>query len=113
MTTEFSMLSERPVGSSDLLASTVEPVENFGKFNLPMNTRELVWQLSNGTPCEVPRFWLNAAMLAVEQCFSNVHIKVEADRKIAQLTPERADLNDFGRRVLANAALTDPAGRKE
>ena len=55
-----------PVGSSVLLASTVEPGENFGRFNLPMNTRELVWQLSNGTPCEVPRFWLNAAMQAIE-----------------------------------------------
>ena len=90
------------VSSMRLLASTVEPGENFGRFNLPMNTRELVWQLSNGTPCEVPRFWLNAAMQAVEQCFGNADIKVEADRKIAQLTPNRADLNDYGRRVLAN-----------
>lgn len=87
-----------------VLASTVEPGENFGRFNLPMNTRELVWQLSNGTPCEVPRNWLNTAMQAIEQCFSNADIKVEADRKIAQLTPNRADLNDYGRRVLANVS---------
>lgn len=90
------------VSSMRLLASTVEPGENFGRFNLPMTTRELVWQLSNGTPCEVPRFWLNAAMQAIEQCFSNADIKVEANTKIAQLTPNRADLNDYGRRVMAN-----------
>jgi hypothetical protein len=91
-----------------LLASTVETGENFGRFNLPMSTRELVWQLSNGTPCEVPRFWLNAAMQAIEQCFGNADIKVEADTKIAQLTPNRADLNDYGRRVLANDETQRP-----
>lgn len=90
------------VGSSALLASTVEPGENFGRFNLPMSTRELVWQLSNGTPCEVPRFWINEAMQAIMQCFGNADIKVQADSKIAQLTPNRADLNDYGWRVLAN-----------
>lgn len=101
------------VSSMRLLASTVEPGENFGRFNLPMNTRELVWQLSNGTPCEVPRFWLNAAMQAIEQCFGNADIKVEADRKIAQLTPNRADLNDYGRRVLANIEVCESAGREK
>lgn len=97
-----------------LLASTVEPGENFGRFNLPMSTRELVRQISNGSPCEVPRFWLNAAMQAIEQCFGNVDINVETDTKIAQLTPNRADLNDYGRRVLANpssATLSEAANQ--
>jgi len=101
-----------PVGRSAWLASTVEPGENFGRFNLPMSARELVWQLSNGTPCEVPRFWLNAALRAIEQCFGNADIKVEADCKIAQLTPNRADLNDYGRRVLANTQAQPRAGRQ-
>lgn len=100
--------SRRLVGSSALLASTVEPGEHFGRFNLPMSTRELVWQLSNGTPCEVPRFWINAAMQAIMQCFGNADIKVEVDSKIAQLTPNRADLNDYGRRVMANDGTQRP-----
>ena len=91
------------VSSMRLLASTVEPGENFGRFNLPMSIRELVWQLSNGTPCEVSRSWLNAAQQAIGRCFGNADIHVEADTKIAQLTPNRADINDYGRRVLANA----------
>ena len=40
-------------------------------------------------------------MQAIEQCFGEANIKEEADREIAQLTPNRADLNDYGRRVLA------------
>ena len=101
------------VRCSAWLASTVEPGENFGRFNLPMTTRELVWQLSNGTPCEVPRFWLSAAMVAMSKCFGNADIKVESDSKIAQLTPARAELNDYGRRVLANdpSSATRPARR--
>lgn len=100
------------VSSMRLLASTVEPGESFGRFNLPMTTRELVWQLSNGTPCEVPRFWLNAAMQAIEQCFGNADIQVETDRNIAQFTPNRADLNDYGRRVLANDQAQAPRQEK-
>lgn len=69
-----------PVGRSAQLASTVEPGENFGRFNLPMSTRELVVQIADGKPCEVPRFWLNTAMQAIEQCFGEANIKEEADR---------------------------------
>jgi hypothetical protein len=95
------------------LASTVERGESFGRFKLPMTTRELVWQLSNGTPCEIPRQWLTAATTAVSLCFGNADIKVEADRKIAQLTPNRADLNEYGRRVLANDKALPEGGANQ
>jgi hypothetical protein len=99
--------AEGGVRCSAWLASTGEPGKNFGRFNLPLTTRELVWQLSNGTPCEVPRVWLSAAMAAMARCFGNADIKVESDSKIAQLTPARAELNDYGLRMLANVELSD------
>lgn len=84
------------------LASTTEPGPAFGRFNLPMSTRELVFQLANDVPCQIPRAWLPTAMQTCDVAFVSAEIKVEADRKIAQLTPVRCALSDRGRALLAN-----------
>ena len=84
------------------LTSTTEPGESFGRFNLPMNMKEMIFQLSSGTPCEIPRFWLPRAMEGIQLYLSNADIEVNACIKIAQLTPHRAELSDHGRKLLAS-----------
>jgi len=93
-------LGERKVGRSIRLLSTSDPGENFGRFNLPMTRRELVFQLSQGTPCEVPRPWLSHCLMCIEKCFSYADVKTEMDTKIIQFTPVRCVLNDCGRALI-------------
>lgn len=85
---------------STRLLSTSVAGENFGRFNLPMTRRELVFQLSQGNPCEVPRRWLHAALECLDKCFDYADVKSEMDSKIVQLTPVRCVLNETGRTLI-------------
>lgn len=100
MNEEIEQKEGKEAKAESALISTTQSGEGLGRFALPMNATELVMQLSNGVPCEVPRFWLKAALTIVDHCFSNADISVEADAKIAQLTPHRCELSEFGRRQL-------------
>ena len=99
----------RAVGSDAVLASTVEPGENFGKFAIPADSRECLQHLLNGTPIEIPRFFYTVLLRRIEAYFADAIIDTKLDSKIAQLTPISCRLNEAGRRVLANdKALAQP-----
>jgi hypothetical protein len=85
------------------LISTLESGEGFGKCYLPMGTKELLVQLTAGVPCEIPRKWLGKALDLCNTYCSFADIKVEADEKIAQLTPVRLELNERGRALIASS----------
>jgi hypothetical protein len=92
--------NERLRTAYDELESTTQPGKNFGAFNLPMSRKELLWQLVNGTPCEIPSICLGSVMEQIQAWTIKANIKVEADKKIAQLTPIDVVLNDIGRLLL-------------
>ena len=66
-----------------------------------MSILPLLIQLSNGTPCEIPAEWLCLAMQRINECFDYADINVLSDGKIAQLSPNRTELNEFGRWLLS------------
>ena len=92
----------RALSASVLFASTVEPGDGLGEFNLPLTTTELVWQLSNGVPCEIPTKRLPISMHVMEQCFANADCAFKVGKRFTQITPRSTELSEAGRRVLAN-----------
>ncbi len=90
-----------------VLDDTVQEGPGFAKFHLPMNAREMLWQLAKGNPCQIPRIALDPALRVINRCFDDGRIKVEADAKIAQISPDNGSelkLNATGRSRVGVAA---------
>jgi len=96
-------MTSEPLPPSALFASTVAPGEGLGAFNLPLTTTELVWQLSNGVPCEIPTSRLPISMRMLEHCCSNADCDFKVGKQFTQITPRSVELSEAGKRVLANA----------
>jgi hypothetical protein len=91
----------KPLESEGSLVSTVEPGEGLGRFALPLDARECMHHLINGTPIEIPRSFYPVLMHRIETYFGEAIIDTKLDTKIAQLTPISCRLNETGQRVLS------------
>lgn len=94
------MTIEQQFHGGVVLINTAEPGAGFGRFHLPITMREMVWQLANGNPCQIPVSEIGKAILLINRYFDEGRIKIEADEKIAQISPHNRGelkLNEVGR----------------
>jgi len=74
--------------------------KRLGDFNIPLTGREVLFQLSNGTPIQIGRSFLEKALLMIRIHCSNSEIDVQTDHDHAYLTPRKCELNALGRKKI-------------
>ncbi len=82
------------------IAVAAQPQPNIGDYNIPLTSREVLFQLSNGTPIQIGRSFLEKALLMIRIHCSNSEIDVQTDRDHAYLTPRKCELNALGRKKI-------------
>ena len=74
-----------------------------GEFNIPLDGREMIYQLSNGVPVQIRETFLFKALILSKMC-AEAELDVRTDKGEAYLTPRKFELNDAGKAFVAKPA---------